>query len=44
MISDTRAHGSTREGRMARRQHQLDLLEAADTAEGPSYGPGIGDT
>ncbi|GFU12399.1 uncharacterized protein TNCV_723591 [Trichonephila clavipes] len=28
MIAETRAHGSTREGRMAPRQHQLDLLEA----------------
>ncbi|GFV26332.1 hypothetical protein TNCV_2715141 [Trichonephila clavipes] len=27
MISDSRAHGSTREGRMAQRQYQLDLLE-----------------
>ncbi|GFY54400.1 hypothetical protein TNIN_257651 [Trichonephila inaurata madagascariensis] len=25
-------------------QHQLDLLQATDTAEGPSYGPGIDDT
>ncbi|GFT86907.1 hypothetical protein TNCV_4300451 [Trichonephila clavipes] len=44
MIFDARAHGSTREGRMARRQHQLDLLEATDTAESPCYGPGIDDT
>ncbi|GFS80471.1 uncharacterized protein TNCV_3448701 [Trichonephila clavipes] len=35
MISDARTHGSTREGRIARRHHQLDLLEATDTAEGP---------
>ncbi|XP_015187388.1 PREDICTED: uncharacterized protein LOC107072161 isoform X3 [Polistes dominula] len=34
MIFDVRAHRSTRERRMARRQHQLDLLEATDTAEG----------
>ncbi|XP_015179220.1 PREDICTED: uncharacterized protein LOC107067854 isoform X1 [Polistes dominula] len=44
MISNARAHGSTREGRMARRQHQLDLLEATGTAEGLSYGPEIDDT
>ncbi|GFY78426.1 REST corepressor 3 [Trichonephila inaurata madagascariensis] len=43
-ISDARAHGSMQEGRMAQRQHQLDLLEATDTAEGPTYGPGIDDT
>ncbi|GFX71930.1 uncharacterized protein TNCV_1443531 [Trichonephila clavipes] len=36
MISDAKAHGSTLEGRMARQQHQLDLLEVTDTAEGPS--------
>ncbi|GFY11801.1 uncharacterized protein TNCV_1529931 [Trichonephila clavipes] len=35
MISDVRAHGSTRERRMARRQHQLYLLEVTDTSEGP---------
>ncbi|GFY39617.1 hypothetical protein TNIN_116101 [Trichonephila inaurata madagascariensis] len=29
---------------MAGRQHQLDLLEATDTAEGPSNGLGIDDT
>ncbi|GBO98946.1 hypothetical protein EVAR_39165_1, partial [Eumeta japonica] len=38
MISVARTHGSMREGRMARQQHQLDLLEANDTAEGHSYG------
>ncbi|GFY66654.1 uncharacterized protein TNIN_394351 [Trichonephila inaurata madagascariensis] len=43
MISDARAHGSTREGRMALRQHQLNLLEATDTSEGPSNGRGIDD-
>lgn len=43
MISDARALGSTREERMARRQHQLDLLEAKDPTQGPSYGPGIDD-
>ncbi|KAK0177232.1 hypothetical protein PV328_001308 [Microctonus aethiopoides] len=30
MISNSRTHGNTHEGRMARRQSQLDLLEAAD--------------
>ncbi|GFY50161.1 uncharacterized protein TNIN_81561 [Trichonephila inaurata madagascariensis] len=44
MISDARAQGSTQEGRMARHQLQLDLLEATDTAEGPSYGSGIYDS
>lgn len=44
MISDARALGSTREERMARQQHQLDLLEAKDPTQGPSYGPGIDDT
>ncbi|GFU33485.1 uncharacterized protein TNCV_1797471 [Trichonephila clavipes] len=36
MICDARAHGSTRDGRMARQQQQLDLLEATDTTW-PSY-------
>ncbi|GFU80065.1 hypothetical protein TNCV_579451 [Trichonephila clavipes] len=40
-ISDARAHGRMLEGRMARQQEHLDLLEATDTAESPSYGPGI---
>lgn len=43
-ISDARAQGSTREGRMARRQQQLNILEANDEAEGSSYGAGIDDT
>ncbi|GFY66577.1 uncharacterized protein TNIN_498611 [Trichonephila inaurata madagascariensis] len=43
MISGATVHGSTREGRMARRQQQVDLLDATDTAEGPSYSPVIGD-
>ncbi|GFY44305.1 uncharacterized protein TNIN_369391 [Trichonephila inaurata madagascariensis] len=43
VMIDARAHGTMREGRMARRQHQLDL-EATDTAECPSYGTGIDDT
>ena len=40
-ISNTRAQESTREGKMARRQQQLNILEANDEAEGSSYGPGI---
>ncbi|KAI4474193.1 hypothetical protein M0804_014971 [Polistes exclamans] len=43
-ISDARAQGSTRERRMARRQQQLNILEANDEAEGSSYGAGIDDT
>ncbi|XP_074098848.1 uncharacterized protein LOC141527326 [Cotesia typhae] len=43
-ILDARAPGSTREGRMARRQQQLNILEANDEAEGSSYGAGIDDT
>lgn len=38
-ISNRRSHESTREGRMVRRQHQLDLLEAAVEAKGLLYGP-----
>ncbi|GFY04061.1 hypothetical protein TNCV_1198391 [Trichonephila clavipes] len=44
IISDARAHENTREGKMARRQYQMDLLKAANTAEGPSYSLGIDDT
>ena len=29
---------------MTRRQHQIELLEAASTAEGLLYGPGIDDS
>lgn len=43
-ISDLRSHESTREGRMARRQHQIELLEAANDANGLLYGPGIDDS
>lgn len=43
-ISDIRARESTRDGRMARRQHQLELLEAAEATEGLLYGPGIDDS
>ncbi|GFW37149.1 hypothetical protein TNCV_5020471 [Trichonephila clavipes] len=44
MISDARAHGSTREGRMARWQHQLNLSEAINITEGSSFGLGKYDT
>ena len=33
-ISDRRAQGRTREGRMVRRQHQIELLGAAEGMEG----------
>ena len=41
MISDRRAQESTREGRMIRRQHQIELLEAAERIKSILYGPGI---
>ena len=40
-ISDRRAQESTREGKMICRQHQIELLEAAEGMEGILYGPGI---
>ncbi|KAI4476879.1 hypothetical protein M0804_013206 [Polistes exclamans] len=43
-ISDARAQDSTSEGRMARRQQQLNILEANDEAEGSFYSAGIYDT
>lgn len=43
-ISDARAQGSTREGRMSRRQQHLAVLEANDEAESSSYDPGIDDS
>jgi len=43
-ISDRRAHESTREGRMVRRQYQMELLEAAEGMEDLLYGPGIDDS
>ncbi|CAH2093525.1 unnamed protein product [Euphydryas editha] len=43
-ISNIRARASTRDGRMARRQHQLELLEAAEASEGLLYDPGIDDS
>ncbi len=43
-ISDRRARENTLNGRIARRQHQLELFEAAESAEGLLYGPGIDDS
>lgn len=42
--ADRRTQEATREGRMLRRQHQMDILEASTSAEGLLYGPGIDDT
>ena len=42
-LAEQRAQTATREARMARRQHQLDFLEAASSSEHTLYGPGIGD-
>lgn len=43
-IAEKRAHQNTREERMLRRQHQINILEAASTAEDLLYGPGIDDS
>ena len=43
-ISDHRAQQSTRERRMIRRQHQIELLEAAEGTEGMLYGTAIDDS
>ncbi|XP_066581799.1 LOW QUALITY PROTEIN: uncharacterized protein [Prorops nasuta] len=43
-ISDHRAQEATRDGRIARRQHQIDVLESAKEIEGLLYGPGIDDS
>lgn len=43
-ISNIRARENTRDGIMARRQHLLELLEAAEASEGLLYGPGIDDS
>ena len=40
-ISDHRTQEATWEGRMARRHHQIEVLEAAEGMEGLLYGPGI---
>ena len=42
-LAEQRAQNATREARMARRQHQLDFLEAASSSEQTLYGPGIDD-
>ena len=44
MISDRRAQESTREGRMIRRQHQIELLEATEGMAGLLHDPGIDDS
>lgn len=41
--AEQRAQDATRERRMARRQEQIDILEAASSAEDTLYGPGIDD-
>lgn len=43
-VADKRANDNTREGRMRRRQQQIDILEASRTAEELLYGPGIYDS
>ena len=43
-ISDRRAQESTREERMVCRQHQIELLEAAEGMEGILYCPRIDDS
>ena len=43
-ISDRRAQEPTREERMARRQHQIEILETDEGLEGLLYGPGIDDS
>ena len=42
-LTEQRAQNVTREARMARRQHQLDFLEAASSSEQTLYDPGIDD-
>lgn len=41
--AELRAQDATRAGRMASRQHQIDILEAASSADDMLYGPGIDD-
>ncbi|XP_074103345.1 uncharacterized protein LOC141530232 [Cotesia typhae] len=43
-VADKRANDNTREGRLQRRHQQIDILEAAMTAEELLYGPGIDDS
>lgn len=42
--ADHRAQQATREGRMLRRQHQIDILEASTSTEKILYGLGIDDS
>lgn len=42
--AEMRAAACTREGRMLRRQQQIDIFEAASSAEQLLYGPGIDDS
>lgn len=42
--ADRRTQQATREDRMARRQHQLDILEATTSSGNVQYGPGIDDS
>lgn len=42
--AEQRTQDATRERRIARRQNQVDILEAAANAEGTLYGPGIDDS
>lgn len=43
-VADQRANDNTREGRMLRRQRQIDVLETSTMAEELLYGPGIDDS
>ncbi|XP_057318062.1 uncharacterized protein LOC130672208 isoform X2 [Microplitis mediator] len=43
-VADKRANDNAREGRLQRRHQQIDILEAAMTAEELLYGPGIDDS
>ncbi|KAL3288463.1 hypothetical protein HHI36_002908 [Cryptolaemus montrouzieri] len=43
-VVDMCANDNTREGRTLRRQHQIDILEAAATTEELLYGLGIDDS
>ncbi|KYQ51956.1 hypothetical protein ALC60_08934, partial [Trachymyrmex zeteki] len=42
--AEKRAAESTHEGRLKKRQHQIDILESAMSAEELLYGPGIDDS
>ncbi|XP_044581671.1 uncharacterized protein LOC123263182 [Cotesia glomerata] len=43
-VADQRVNDNTREGRMLRRQQQIDVLETSTMAEELLYGPGIDDS